>query len=220
MSLKIRITKWFVMRIKNRTILVLLFAILLSVIALEFMTADGRCVAAPGLACVVMVIWLWMTLWDRDQNIPFFDVGVFCALATLLYTIYPLVNYWVDGLQFGPLSDSRLSSYRISPVELGFFHLRHVLYLFSFVVFYSAFRGRGSIEVGNIRTPSPSARQVTVLYFLLLTCYFFLLQLTTGVNYNTSYELEEFARNIYAFQSLPLLLLQISSKLWGITVHL
>ena len=111
------------MRVQNRTILVVLFGILMSASVLAFMTDDQRYVATPGLACVVMVLWLWMTLWDRDHEIPFFDVGVFCALATLVYTVYPLVNYWVDGLQFGFLSDSRLQSYHISPAELGFFLL-------------------------------------------------------------------------------------------------
>ena len=180
------------------------------------MTADERYVAAPGFACVVMVLWLWVTLWDRDKKIPFFDVGIFCALATLFYTVYPLVNYWVDGLQFGLLSDGRLQSYNISPAELGFFHLRHVLYLFSFVVIYSMFRGRGDIETGNVITPRRSNRQVIVLFFLLLTGYFIFLQLTTGVNYSTSYESEAFEKNVAAFASIPLLLLQISSKLWGI----
>ena len=168
MPLIISIKNRIAIRIKNRTTSVVLLAILFSAIVLAFMTADERYVAVPGLACVVMVLWLWMTLWDRDQKIPFFDVGIFCALATLVYTVYPLVNYWVDGLQFGFLSDNRLQSYRISPVELGFFHLRHVLYLFSFVVFYSVFRGRGSIEVGNVSTPSRSTREVIGSLF---SCY-------------------------------------------------
>ncbi|MFH1935275.1 MAG: hypothetical protein ABIN18_27355 [Pseudomonadota bacterium] len=204
------------MRIKNRTTPVVLLALLLSTFALAFMTADQRYVAVPGLACVVMMLWLWMTLWDRDHKIPFFDVGVFCALATLVYTVYPLVNYWVDGLQFGILSDSRLHSYGISPAELGFFHLRHVLYLFSFVVFYSVFRGRGTIGVGNVSSPSRPDRQVIFLFFVLLTGYFFFLEMTTGVNFNTSYESEAYAKNIAAFASLPLPLLQVSGKLAGI----
>ena len=157
------------MRTKNRTTPVVFLAILLGASALAFMTADERYVAAPGLACVVMVFWLWMRLWDRDQKIPFFDVGVFCAMATLIYTVYPLMNYWVDGMQFGLLSDNRLRSFNISPAELGFFHLRHVLYLFSFVLFYLMFRGRGSIEAGNVSSPSRSTRHVIVLFFLLLS---------------------------------------------------
>ncbi|MDD4869353.1 MAG: hypothetical protein PHR77_02240 [Kiritimatiellae bacterium] len=180
------------------------------------MTVDQVYVAAPGLACVIMVLWLWMTLWDRDQRIPFFDVGIFCALATLVYSVYPLFNYWVDGLQFGPLSDERLQSYNISPAELGFFHLRHVLYLFSFIVVYSVFRGRGAVETGHVGTPSHSAQWIIVLFFLSLTGYFFLLQLMTGANYNTSYESEVYVNNVAAFEDLPVLLLQISSKLAGI----
>ena len=204
------------MLIRNKTIPVVFLAISLSASALAFMTADQRYVAAPGLAFVVMVLWLWMTLWDRDHKIPFFDVGMFCALATLFYSVYPLVNYWADGLQFGFLSDNRLRAYNPSPAEMGVFHLRYVLYLFSFVVFYSMFRGRGTIEVGNISAPSRSAQHVIVLFFLLLTGYFFLLQLTTGVNVNVSYGSEAYAKNLSAYASLPLILLQISGKLGGI----
>ncbi len=204
------------MRIKNRTTPIVSISILLGVVALAFMTVDERYVAAPGIACVVMMLWLWMRLWDRDQKIPFFDVGVLCALAIFFYAVYPLVNYWVNGLQFGFLSDARLRKYHILPAELGFFYLRYLLYLFSFVIFYSVFRGRGTIEVGNVRIPSRSTRRVIVLFFLLLTGYFLLLKLTTGVNYNTSYEPEAYAKNMSAFESLPLLLSQVSGKLWGI----
>jgi len=204
------------MRLQDRTTPVVILAMVFAIFALAFMTADERYVALPGFACVIMVLWLWMTLWDRDEKIPFFDVGMFCALATLLYIVYPLVNYWVDGLTFGILSDSRLRSYNPEPYELGMFHFRHALYLLFLVVFYSVYRGRGSIEVGNVSTPNRFTRETIILSFLFLTCYFILLQLTTGVNYSANYEVEEFARNISAFQSLPLLLLQISDKLWNI----
>jgi len=208
------------MRKKNRAIPVVFFAVLLGASSLTFMTADECYVAVPGLACVVMVLWLWMRLWDRDQKIPFFDVGMLCALATLVYTVYPLVNYWVDGLQFGSLSDSRLHPYSITPFELGFFHLRHVLYLFSLVVFYSVFRGRGAIEVGNVSTASRSTRQVIILFFLILTGYFFLLGMLTGATYSsnanpTTYG-ERIATGLSIASNMPLLLLQISGKLAGI----
>jgi len=204
------------MRIRNKTGSVVLPAIVLGAVALAFMTPDERCVAAPALAGVIIVIWLWMTLWDRDQNIPFFDVGVFCALATLVYMIYPLVNYWVEGFQFGILSDSRLASYNIEPFELGVFHLRHLLYLFFFVVFYLAFRGRGIMATGNVNAPSRSAVRVIILFFLMLSGYFVILQVMTGVNFNTSYESEAFEKNRIAIANLPVIVMQISSKLSGI----
>ena len=103
------------MRIQNRTTLLVYFVILFGATAPAFMTADQLFVAAPGFACVLMVFWLWMALWNRDHKIPFFDVGIFCALATLVYTVYPLVNYWADGFQFGILSDNRLRVYNPDP---------------------------------------------------------------------------------------------------------
>lgn len=202
------------MRVQNRTILVVLFAILLIASVLVFMREDQRYVAAPGLACVVMVLWLWMTLWDRDHEIPFLDVGVLCALATLVYTVYPLINYWVNGLQFDFLSDSRLQSYHISPAELGFFHLRHVLYLFSFVIFYSFFRGRGTINVGNVSPPKRSTQLIIVFFFLILSGYFFLLGMLTGADYSQAKTYgDRIAIGVNVTSTMPLLLLQVSNKL-------
>src|SRR5512138_1834610 len=113
-----------------------LFLALLSLLALGLMSADQRYIAIPGLACLLIVLWLWVVLWTKDGKIPLFDVGAICALITLLYTIFPLMNYWSDGLQFGPLSDPRLQAYRVTPAELGAFHLRHTLYLAAFVAAY------------------------------------------------------------------------------------
>jgi len=205
-----------VKRHKKKLVPVVLFAIALGVTALSFMTTDEQYVMAPAVACTVLMIWLWMVMWDRDQKIPFFDVGIFCALATLVYTVYPLLNYWADGMQFGFLSDSRLLYLNISPAELGFFHLRHVLYLFSFVVAYAFFRGKGTMGVGNVIIPSRSSWYTIVIFFLLLTGFFVLMYQETGVNYNSSYEPEIFAKRVTSYENLPLLLLQISSKLWGI----
>ena len=36
------------------------------------MTANERWIAAPAFLCILMVLWLWMKLWDRDKKIPFF----------------------------------------------------------------------------------------------------------------------------------------------------
>lgn len=200
----------------SRTTLVISLVIILCVVSLAFMTIEERYVAAPAFACIIMVIWLWMILWDRDKKIPFFDVGFICALATLIYSVFPLLNYWADGLNFGLLGDFRLQTFNITPADLGFFHLRHVLYIFSFVVFYVAFRGRGIIETGNVNSPDPSTKQIIILFFLLLTGYFLILRIMTGINYNTSYEPEAYARNRSAFANAPLILLQISGKLGGI----
>lgn len=40
---------------------------LVSVLVLTEMSADERYVAAPGLACIIMTLWLYMKLWDHDE---------------------------------------------------------------------------------------------------------------------------------------------------------
>lgn len=200
----------------DRPIAVLGLAIIASLIMLAFISAEERYIALPAMACCAGVLWLWSVLWARDGKIPFFDVGMFCALVTLIYSVYPLLNYWVDGLQFGILSDNRLQNLDLKPAELGLFHLRHVLYLFCFIFSYSFFRRRGPLETGNAGIPDSSLGWIIVVGYTILTGYFILLQVTTGVNFNVSYADNVFERNVEALSNLPLLLLQISVKLWGI----
>lgn len=55
------------MRNQNRTTIVVSFAFLSSILASAFMSADERYVAAPGFACIVLVLGLWTTLWDHEK---------------------------------------------------------------------------------------------------------------------------------------------------------
>ena len=100
--------------------------------ALLFAIDDNhRQVAFPGIAALNIALILAVKLWEREKVLPVFDVGMWCVMTSLLYTIIPLVNYIVSDLRFGLLSDSRLIRYQPSPAELGGFHWRHVLYLLS-----------------------------------------------------------------------------------------
>ena len=205
-----------VIYIRNRTAFIVISAIFLSCALLVIMTPNERYVAGPVMACTILMLWLWMFLWKRDGQIPFFDVGVFCALATFIYTVFPLLNFWINGLQFGFLSDTRLIYHNLSPVEMGTFHFRHVMYLFSFIAIYAYFRGKETIQVCKIDRISRSDQKIIILYFILLTCFFILLKLETGHSYNFSYSPESFESYLETVADIPLFLFQISNKLWGI----
>jgi hypothetical protein len=190
-------------------------AIFFSVLWLAIMSPQEQRIALPGLVCVNLVAWLIVTLWDRNRKLPLFDVGVFCALSTLVYTIYPLINYWAAGMQFGILSDNRLFNYNVSPVDLGAFHWRHVLYLLSLVVVYAACRGKSCFGTGNVRVPNIDTRFVILTSFLLLGLFFYLLFLTAGTSPKImSYQsAQSYQENFQAYLALPLILRQIASKL-------
>lgn len=204
------------MTIIKKTPHILIISLLFSVASLALMTPDERYIAVPVLSCAMLLLWLWMTLWKRDGQIPFFDIGVLCALATLSYTIFPLLNFWAHGLQFGILSDSRLVYHDPSPTDMGIFHLRHVLYFFSLVITYAYFRGKGRLEKDeSIFLPS-SEQKVIILYFLLLSCFFIILYFITGYRFNYSYLSDSFESHFETSARMPLILLQISLKLRGI----
>ena len=56
------------------------------------MSADDRYVAERGLMRGYSTLALG-NCGNVIKKIPFFDVVIFCALAILFYTVYPLVNY-------------------------------------------------------------------------------------------------------------------------------
>jgi hypothetical protein len=195
---------------------VLAAALGIALVAIALLSREQRFVAAPALACMVIALWAAVTLWDRDRSVPLFDIGFLCIFATFVYSVFPLLNYWLHGFQFGSLSDSRLAAYAPGMEDIGKFHFRHVLYLFSLAVFYVGFRGRGRIRTGNVE-PAPATTQYTVVVlFVALLLFFFTLRLTTGITFHSSYEATAFSNKIEAFSSAPLWLVQISGKLAGI----
>jgi hypothetical protein len=194
---------------------VLVIATAASLIALSMMTDEQRFIATPALACTVVMLWFGVALWDKEGEVPLFEVGFFCALATFAYSVYPLINYWVHGFQFGTVSDLRLYVYAPSPAEIGTFHYRHVLYLSCFTVFYLLFRGKGPIR-SAVAPPPLTTRYMIVTGFLGLSLYFIALRFTTGLVFQTSYEQSVIADKVATYASAPLLLVQISGKLVGL----
>jgi hypothetical protein len=180
------------------------------------MNNDEIYIAIPGFACIIMFLCFLTLLWRRDKQMPFFDIGMFCAFAILVYTVYPLMNYWAGGMQFGIFSDARLFRYDVKPFELGLFHLRHVLYFFFFIVFYLLFRRKGALVTGNIIFPRQSTMHLIAISLLFLTAYFFVLRWETGIVYNPSYTSGEYFKNFQRLSDLPIILVQISGKLQGI----
>jgi hypothetical protein len=177
------------------------------------MTPDERYIAVPVLACTMLMLWLWMVLWKSDGHVPFFDIGVLCAMATFLYVVFPLLNFWAQGLQFGLFSDSRLIHHNPSPSDIGIFHLRHVLYFFSLVISYVFFRKNAKCVEFKTVSCSSSRKKLIFLYFLFFTGFFFILEFFTGYSFNFSYLSESFESHLEASKRMPLLLLQISIKL-------
>lgn len=194
----------------------LLILLLLLLAVLLFTNADARYVAMPLFACVFVMAWVTYALWQKDGGLPLFDIGFICALATFVYSVMPLINFWAGGLRYGTLSDSRLLSYNLTPEDVGNFHWRHVTYLAALAFSYVLFRKRRLIEVGNVANPPNSEKNALVFMFAVFTVYFLLLQLYAGFGMSVSYNSDQFSESYTSFMSMPLIVRQITSKLAGI----
>ncbi|MCC6301449.1 MAG: hypothetical protein IT489_01450, partial [Gammaproteobacteria bacterium] len=177
---------------------------------------EHRAIYYPMMAAILAVVWLIYIINSKDHRIGILDIGLLCAVATLLYTVIPLLNYIAGDFSFTVIGDSRLYDYQPSPYEIGIFHWRHVLYLWSFVLVYSIARGHYSLPE-NPRTSHVSNAKVIVIIALIIlfASYFLFLDITLGISYNLSYEDLMEQRQNGAQKASPLLILQISNYLWG-----
>jgi len=203
-------------RIKRRTLAILLPTIIIAVFWLLITTPEQRYVVLPIVIVTTIVLCLWITLWNRDRVMPLFDVGVIYALALFAYTNIPLLNYISGGFRFTELSDARLYSYQPTPLELGFFHWRHVIYIFSFVAMYVTTRGKRPAKQKKVNTPRRSMLLALVLLLLLFTGYLIFLNLLTTSHFGSLSYKEMHAMYATGQQvQLPLLVRQISHYFAG-----
>jgi len=205
-------------RITRRLAVMLVTALLLAaacgtvyLLSLRAESADYAVVFAPALASFGIFAVTWNFLWLRTGEMPLFDIGIFAALSTAVYTCAPLVSYVLTGFTFES-SDARLATYHISPAELGKFHWQHVLYLGMLCSAYCA-----------IRTNKKASSQLRLKQANSLFLWAFLLVILGSIlyyyyAYNAkllwySYGSKEYSDDITALASMPLLAKQIAGKL-------
>jgi hypothetical protein len=195
---------------------IILFIALLCCASLPFLDQEQMYVAGPLFSCLFVMVWMTHALWKKDGEIPVFDIGFICAVATLLYSVVPLIAFWANGFAFDSLSDARLSAYVLTAEEVGNFHWRHVLYLAAFATSYLLFRKTSHIPTGGVEYPGTAQRHAILCLFLLLWSYFTILWAATGFTTRYSYQADGNLQFVQLISSMPLILTQISVKLYGI----
>jgi hypothetical protein len=179
---------------------------------IPFLGRDQLHIALPAMA-VALIAWTFLlALWSGEDAMPLEIGTVYCA-AISVYALVPLLGYLFSGLEFSPLSDSRLVNYSPSPREVGAFGWKYVLYLSGFAAVYAMGRGDASPARLQHDPPDRVTLRTIVLLFLSLALFFAILFLAGGVSYSWSYE--SAAEAIAAMQRLPLWLRQISTHLNG-----
>lgn len=168
-------------------------------------------VTVPIVISIWICAWSIVTVWRRDGELPVLDVGIFCIIFTTLYTVVPLLNFYLGGLNFGLLADGRMQTLQPSAAEMGSFSLNYLVYLFALAASYAFFR-KANIDLprDNVRVPGPALETVLVVMFLMGIAYFLVLQFVFGIGVRSGYGDES------AIAAGPLWLQQLNGKISGI----
>jgi len=174
-----------------------------------------RAVLAPLVTEIAVVLGFLLVLWHRDRQLPIFDVGAVCLLATLAYAVFPLIGFCVSGFSFGLLSDSRLVTRDPSAEEVGAFAWRYVLHMIALASAYLWIRREGIAYRAPVCSPPRSMLYPLGMGVALLLAYFAALQAITGFSVSVPYEVRRGGEAV-ELESLPLLVQQITHNANGI----
>ncbi len=178
-------------------------------------THDTRLIFIPIIISIILVTWLFINLKLLELRFPIFDIGMFCCLLVSVYTTYPLLNFYFGGFSFGVLGDGRLTNYSPTSLEMGVFHLRHVIYLFSLVLFYMLFR-KSSKKLPPVLKPRIEDVKFIFGGYVFCLIFFLILKLIFGLNYDAGYDSESTDLQLAINSNIPLPILQFAGKIAGL----
>jgi hypothetical protein len=141
---------------------------------------DSRAVFGPAVAIVAITFFYLVVLTKREGHLPVFEAATFFVIATAVYTIVPLLQFAMSGMEALSTGDYRMYAWQPTPQQFGNFAWRHVLLLATFVSVYLLVRGKRLWRVHAISEPSRITLFVVVSLIIGLRLYFFALDLYVG----------------------------------------
>jgi hypothetical protein len=201
-------------RIRRATLFLWIPAVAATALILLGLDSRERMVAAPLLALVNIAVGFFTILWNRDSELPIFEVGAVCVAITTLYSTYPLVGFLMADGRWTALSDNRLRQWNPDMTALGSFAWRYVIYLGTFAVAYLHVRGRATAHGIGVRRLSRSAASVLIWLFAAVLTYFAAIWIYAGVSYSPSYA-DVALGVVRTSRDLPHLVQQISHNVQG-----
>src|SRR5688572_18152121 len=123
-------------------LIVLSGAALVILVMTVMMSPDARWIALPAFSLLFLGWIFFRILYLRDGVLPVFEVGSAVVASTIVYGVFPLLNFAAAGLRWTEVLDSRLVPYDPLPRDIGLYVFRLVAYLAAFCVAYLILRGR------------------------------------------------------------------------------
>jgi hypothetical protein len=177
-------------------------------------TSSALHLIAPLGAAVLCWLYLVYAIRRKTKTVPLLDVGLIFTSIVVLYALVPLVGTLVLGDETTLITDNRMLLYRPSSEEIGAFMWRYIAILAGFVITYPKIR-KSDLRITFDHEAVHQYWGGVFAIVAVLTIYFFVLTLTTGVLSARSYN-EAFSGDYAEYTSLPLFVQQITGRLAGI----
>jgi hypothetical protein len=164
---------------------------------------------------VIAFAFLYLyVLTRRDGHLPIFEAATFFVLATTIYTVIPLLQFAMAGMESLNTGDYRMFVWAPTPQQFGGFAWRHVLLLGTFVIVYLFVRGKRFFSMRRFEQPPPAMLLVILTLVLILRGYFFVLDAYLGPTVSL------YEGGTVGYLRLPYFLQQITSMLQMILLTL
>lgn len=179
-------------------------------------TASNIHILIP-LMVILGTFGLFIHMLQKKEHgvIPFFELGVFYFFVVLIYSLYPIITYLINGMQFPASGGLRLFQAQPTPQKVSIIAWYYAIYLGSYGVTYLLFRGRLTQRENTFQKPDKAIIIVIISSYLLIKVFFIFLKIYYDLPY-----VESYTESYLVYQELPLLLRQMTNHFGGIILTL
>jgi len=191
-------------------------ALLTSIFFLCVTTANNIHILMPLMAIFgIFALFIYMLQKREHGAIPFLELGVFYFFIVLTYSLYPIVTYLINGMQFPARSGLRLFQAKPTPQNLSVIAWYYATYLASFGAAYLLCRGRFNQRENTFQKPDKAFVIAIIAFYVLIKIFFIFIKL-----YYDLPQADSYTESYLVYQELPLLLRQVANHFRGIDLTL
>tara|TARA_B100000989_G_scaffold277662_1_gene238799 strand:+ start:3290 stop:4660 length:1371 start_codon:yes stop_codon:yes gene_type:complete len=120
-----------------------------------------------------------------EGKIEVFDAGAILIAITILYSLFPLLSFAMNGFEVNIFTEGRLRNYRISSQEMAEHSLNHLIYILALTFTYMFFRPKKNIilfEKQSLEPINSSEIFIGILFYVVLNIILTLFAFTFSEN--------------------------------------
>tara|TARA_B100000575_G_C23114924_1_gene644404 strand:+ start:660 stop:2030 length:1371 start_codon:yes stop_codon:yes gene_type:complete len=106
-----------------------------------------------------------------EGKLEVFDAGAISIAITILYSLFPLLSFALNGFEVNIFSEGRLRNFRISSQEMAVHSFNHLIYIFALTLSYMYFRPQKnliSFEKQSFEPINSSEIFIGILFYIAL----------------------------------------------------